>query len=227
MEFYDVLERRRTVRDFSHKEVSDALLKKVLAAAFCAPTNDHLHQLEFIVIRDKNRIAEMIAPVAGNTEAIQQTYIAAEGHAMDELAMFEDALPKQQRMLMQSGCLVLPFFRQRGCPLCEPGEQSGLNYFASAWAAMENIFLAAAAEGLGCALRISIAGESAHAKSSSARRKTTSWRASSPSAGPMRPSARRSGGKKFPRKTASTRTDGKKKHLPFREGVFACFIPAG
>ena len=142
--------RRRTVRDFSHKEVSDALLKKVLAAAFCAPTNDHLHQLEFIVIRDKNRIAEMIAPVAGNTEAIQQTYIAAEGHAMDEdeLAMFEDALPKQQRMLMQSGCLVLPFFRQRGCPLCEPGEQSGLNYFASAWAAMENIFLAAAAEGL-------------------------------------------------------------------------------
>lgn len=50
---YDVLERRRTVRDFSHKEVSDALLKKVLAAAFCAPTNDHLHQLEFIVIRDK------------------------------------------------------------------------------------------------------------------------------------------------------------------------------
>lgn len=82
----------------------------------------------------------MIAPVAGNTEAIQQTYIAAEGHAMDELAMFEDALPKQQRMLMQSGCLVLPFFRQRGCPLCEPGEQSGLNYFASAWAAMENIF---------------------------------------------------------------------------------------
>lgn len=118
MEFYDVLERRRTVRDFSHKEVSDALLKKVLAAAFCAPTNDHLHQLEFIVIRDKNRIAEMIAPVAGNTEAIQQTYIAAEGHAMDadELAMFEDALPKQQRMLMQSGCLVLPFFRQRGCP---------------------------------------------------------------------------------------------------------------
>lgn len=166
MEFYDVLERRRTVRDFSHKEVSDALLKKVLAAAFRAPTNDHLHQLEFIVIRDKNRIAEMIAPVAGNTEAIQQTYIAAEGHAMDEdeLAMFEDALPKQQRMLMQSGCLVLPFFRQRGCPFCEPGEQSGLNYFASAWAAMENIFLAAAAEGLGCALRIPIAGESAHVK---------------------------------------------------------------
>ena len=156
MEFYDVLERRRTVRDFS---------QKVLAAAFRAPTNDHLHQLEFIVIRDKNRIAEMIAPVAGNTEAIQQTYIAAEGHAMDEdeLAMFED-VPKQQRMLMQSGCLVLPFFRQRGCPLCEPGEQSGLNYFASAWAAMENIFLAAAAEGLGCALRIPIAGESAHVK---------------------------------------------------------------
>ena len=32
----------------------------------------------------------------------------------DERAMFVDALPKQRRMLVQSGCLVLPFFRQRG-----------------------------------------------------------------------------------------------------------------
>jgi len=38
----------------------------------------------------------------------------------DERAMFVDALPKQRRMLVQSGCLVLPFFRQRGAGLCVP-----------------------------------------------------------------------------------------------------------
>ena len=82
----------------------------------------------------------------------------------DEHAMFTDALPKQQRMLMQSGCLVLPFFRQKDYPLCKPADQSSLNYFASAWAAVENILLAATAEGLACAFRIPIGNEPEHVK---------------------------------------------------------------
>ncbi len=82
----------------------------------------------------------------------------------DERVMFVDALPKQRRMLVQSGCLVLPFFRQRDCPLCRPADQSSLNYFASAWAALENILLAATAEGLACAFRIPIGDESEHVK---------------------------------------------------------------
>ena len=38
MEFYEVLEKRRTYRDFSDREVSDELLKRVIGAAFKAPT---------------------------------------------------------------------------------------------------------------------------------------------------------------------------------------------
>ena len=48
MDFYQVLEKRRTIRDFSNKEVTDEVLVKVLSAAFKAPTNDHLRQFEFI-----------------------------------------------------------------------------------------------------------------------------------------------------------------------------------
>ena len=51
MEFYEVLERRRTIRDFSDKIVTDEVLEKILSAAFKAPTNDHLRQFEFIVVR--------------------------------------------------------------------------------------------------------------------------------------------------------------------------------
>lgn len=129
MDVYEVFEKRRTIRDFSDREVDDGVLKR-------------------------------------NTKAIQQTGLEAGRAAMDadELDMFVDALPKQQRMLMQSGCLILPFFRQIGCPLCQPADQSSLNYFASAWAAMENIFLAAAAEGLACAFRIPIGDERARVK---------------------------------------------------------------
>ena len=166
MEFYDVLEKRRTIRDFSPREVPDEVLNRILAAAFKAPTNDHLRQFEFVVVRRQELIARLVAPVAQNTEDIQQTYIQAATEWMDkdEHAMFVDALPKQQRMLMQSGCLVLPFFRQKDCPLCQPVDQSSLNYFASAWAAVENILLAATAEGLACAFRIPIGNEPEHVK---------------------------------------------------------------
>ena len=166
MEFYEVLEKRRTIRDFSGREVSDELLRKVLDAAFKAPTNDHLRQFEFVVVRGRENIARLVAPVAANTSAIQDPYIAKEKGSMDkdEYTMFVDALPKQQRMLVESGCVVLPFFRQKDCPLCQPASQSSLNYFASAWAAVENILLAATAEGLACAFRIPIADEAEHVK---------------------------------------------------------------
>lgn len=166
MDFYEVLEKRRTIRDFSDKEVTDEVLEKVLSAAFKAPTNDHLRQFEFIVVRGQENIARLISPVAENTKNIQQTGLEAAAGVMDKdgYAMFVDALPKQQRMLMQSNCLVLPFFRQKDCSLCHPTDQSSLNYFASAWAAVENILLAATAEGLACAFRIPISNEPEYVK---------------------------------------------------------------
>ena len=60
---------------------------------------------------------------------------------------------------MQSNCLVLPFFRQKDCPLCHPADQSSLNYFASAWCALENMLLAATAEGLGTVFHIPVSDE--------------------------------------------------------------------
>ena len=166
MDFYQVLEKRRTIRDFSDKEVTDEVLEKVLSAAFKAPTNDHLRQFEFIVVRGQENIARLISPVAENTKNIQQAGLEAAAGVMDKdgYAMFVDALPKQHRMLMQSNCLVLPFFRQKECSLCHPTDQSSLNYFASAWAAVENILLAATAEGLACAFRIPISNEPEYVK---------------------------------------------------------------
>jgi nitroreductase len=166
MDFYQVLEKRRTIRDFSDKKVTDEVLEKVLLAAFKAPTNDHLRQFEFIVVRGQENIARLISPVAENTRNIQQAGLDAAADMMDkdEHAMFVDALPKQQRMLIQSNCLVLPFFRQKDFPLCQPADQSSLNYFASAWAAVENILLAATAEGLACAFRIPIGNEPEYVK---------------------------------------------------------------
>ena len=72
MDFYQVLEKRRTIRDFSDKKVTDEVLEKVLLAAFKAPTNDHLRQFEFIVVRGLENIARLISPVAENTRNINR-----------------------------------------------------------------------------------------------------------------------------------------------------------
>ena len=144
MEFYEVLEKRRTYRDFSDREVSDEILKRVIGAAFKAPTNDHLRQFEFIVVRGRENIAKVIAPLAKNMAAFKEL-VAEVDESGDKL--------------MESGLLIIPFFRQLTCPLLKPTEQSSLNYFASAWCAVENMLLAATAEGLGAVFHIPVADE--------------------------------------------------------------------
>lgn len=64
MEFNEVLEKRRTYRDYTNREVSDEIVKQVISAAFKAPTNDHLRQLEFVVVRGRKNIAKVIDPLA-------------------------------------------------------------------------------------------------------------------------------------------------------------------
>ena len=160
MEFYEVLEKRRTYRDFSDREVSGEILKRVIGAAFKAPTNDHLRQFEFVVVRGKENIAKTVAPLAKNMAAFKKLVAEVdESGDKDKMAMFADALPKQQKMLMESGLLILPFFRQLTCPLLKPTEQSSLNYFASAWCALENMLLAATSDGLGTVFHIPVSDE--------------------------------------------------------------------
>lgn len=160
MELYEVLEKRRTYRDVSNREVSDGILNRIISAAFKAPTNDHLRQLEFVVVRGRENIANVIAPLAKNMEAFRKLVAEVdESDDKDKMAMFADALPKQQKMLMGSGLLIIPFFRQQTCPLLKPAEQSSLNYFASAWCALENMLLAATDKGLGAVFHIPVSDE--------------------------------------------------------------------
>ena len=160
MELYEALEKRRTYRDFTDQEVSDEILNRVISAAFKAPTNEHLRQLEFVVVHGKEHIAKVIAPLAKNMVAFKELVSEVdESGDRDKMEMFVDALPKQQKMLMESGLLIIPFFRQLTWPLLKPIEQSSLNYFASAWCALENMLLAATAEGLGATFHIPVADE--------------------------------------------------------------------
>lgn len=95
MDLYDVLRKRRTYRDFSDREVSDEILRRVIGAAFKAPTNDHLRQLEFVVVRGRENIAKTVAPLAKNMASFSElVFEVDESGDKDKMAMFADALPK-------------------------------------------------------------------------------------------------------------------------------------
>ena len=156
MEFYDVVNARRTIRDFTETPVGIDVVKRILSAGLKAPTNDHMRNWEFVVVTDKQKIASIINLIPKkDTEDIMQSW-----RFPDECQqkMYNDAVPKQYEMLYKSSCLVLPFFKQ-GSPLLKPKTLSSLNAFASIWCCIENILLASTSEGLGAAIRIPLGNE--------------------------------------------------------------------
>lgn len=161
MEFYEAVKQRRTVRDFEEKEVPGDVLKRILEAGLQAPSGDHLREIEYVVIRGRTHIASVLGEVSKGASA-QLESVKASSMKGAQREMYLDAVPKQFRMLSGSGCLVLPFYRQSG-DLLHPKTQSSLNAFASVWCTVENILLAAAAEGLACSLRVPIGDEQKYA----------------------------------------------------------------
>lgn len=75
--------------------------------------------------------------------------------------MYDVAMPRQYDMLCGSKCIIFPFFKQTSS-LYKPETVSTLNAFASIWCCIENIFLAATAEGLACYMRIPTGNEPGH-----------------------------------------------------------------
>lgn len=159
MEFYHVVNSRRTIRDFIETPVEIDVVKRILEAGLKAPTNDHMRNWEFVVVRDKQRIASILNIIPQKrTEDITKTRRFSDDCQQQ---MYVDAVPKQYKMLSQSGCLILPFFKQ-STPLLEPEALESLNYFASIWCCIENILLAATSEGLGASIRIPTGDEPKH-----------------------------------------------------------------
>ena len=148
MDFYEVVERRRTEREFQSKPVEEEKLLRVLAAGLKAPSHNHLREWEFILIKDfehRKRIVDL--GVMARDYAEKEVEEATRTMTDWEKEAYLKALPVQKRMLMSSPELLVVGFKMRK-PLRECNTLYDLNCFASVWACVENVLLAMAAEGL-------------------------------------------------------------------------------
>ena len=72
--------------------------------------------------------------------------------------MFKIAYPCQRTMIEEAACVILPYFKQK-YPLSEDKNGYGLMDYGAAWALVENMRLAATAEGLGAVVHIPVKKE--------------------------------------------------------------------
>lgn len=160
MDFYEAIDERRTIRDFDNFSMPDETIKRILSAGLKAPTNDHMRDWHYIVIRNKGIAAELLKLVPKGISDEDMNRLIADWNLSDALQQecYRNAVPKQYRMLMDASIIVIPLLKQK-TDILHPENLSHLNGFASIWCSIENIFLAATAEGYACTLRIPLGDE--------------------------------------------------------------------
>ena len=148
MEFYQVIEKRRTTRQFSDKPVEKEKIIRIIEAGIKAPTFDHMRNWNFIVISDE------IAKKNAISSFIDERPCSIKEPKSPFQEMVKIAFPKQRTMFEQSKVIILPIFKQHKGIKSE--ESFGRRYMdvAEIWCVIENIFLAVANEGLANTMRI-------------------------------------------------------------------------
>jgi nitroreductase len=159
MELYEAINRRRTVREFLDKEVDPAAIRRILEAGNKAPTWNHNRNWSYIVLRT----AEEKEYAFGYAKKVADKFDADKylnGYRPYPITltqkMYGYAMPRQYTMLAGAPYVIIPVFKGANAKV---EFLSKFNPLATMWCALENIFLAATAEGLSCSMRIPMEDE--------------------------------------------------------------------
>lgn len=154
MELYEAMNRRKTTREFLDTEVDFEVIKRILEAGNKAPTWDHNRNWQFIILRtdeEKEYAFSEAKAIADKFDAHRYLNMPRPYQITLGQKMYGYAMPKQYTMLKEAPYVIIPLFKSKELN----GEYvSKLNPFATIWCVIENIFLAATAEGLSCSMRI-------------------------------------------------------------------------
>lgn len=150
MEFNEVINKRRTSREWTDREVDFNIVKRIIEAGMKAPSWDHYRTWQFIVLRtreEKERAFQYAKTIADKFDLSRY-----DGKKMNyAMEMYAYAMPRQYTMLVEAPYVIVPLFK---CKKLNIEWVSKLNPLSTAWCVAENIMLAAVNEGLGYSLRI-------------------------------------------------------------------------
>ena len=56
---HEIFKKRRSIREYSNKEVSEKQIHNILCSAMVAPSGNHVNPWEFIVVKDKEKLFQL------------------------------------------------------------------------------------------------------------------------------------------------------------------------
>ncbi len=158
MELYEAIYSRRIIRYFKDKIIPEDVIERIINAGLQAPTHDHLRNWEFVVLQDKQDKEKALQFIKKGVEPQLEILKQILVDGTPQQKMYAVAMPRQYTMLYNASHIILPFFKSNN-GVMNPTSVSSLNPLSSIWCVIENIFLAAAAEHLGCSMRIPVGEE--------------------------------------------------------------------
>ncbi|MGC6174619.1 nitroreductase family protein [Lacrimispora sp. 38-1] len=143
MEFKQVIDKRRTIREFSNEIVPNGIIIESLEAGLKAPSYNHLKQWDFIMVRD-SKIRLALTQTEEMVEELSSDLLQAfENHDSLAKAMYLDAIPKQKRMILTAPELLVVVYKPKTL-VKDSNRIYDLNCLASVWCCIENILLSLA-----------------------------------------------------------------------------------
>lgn len=144
MEFKEVIEKRRTIRDFQNRKISKDILDYAIENGFKAPTYNHLRDWDFIIINSLESKLKLIESEnldkSINLKSLEDSF-KNEDTIMKE--MYLDAIPKQKKMILEAPTVVIVVFKPK-TKVEEAKKIYDLNCLASVWTCIENFLLSLA-----------------------------------------------------------------------------------
>ena len=150
MNVYEAIAARRTIREFSNRPIPQEILQRALMAGLQAPSHNHLREWHFVsVVRHEQRQALAGFFFTERTETeLRDVLDGWEMTDESQYAMYLEAIPLQASMVLGASVLLIPCFREPSELLGAKQSLHELNAFASIWAVIENMLIAAASEGI-------------------------------------------------------------------------------
>lgn len=151
MEFYEVVHKRQSIRQFTDQPIGQDALERILTAGLKAPSSNHQRQWELVTLTDK-------AIIQGLSQIIKPYPCRITEPKTPQQEMFKIAYPRQRTMVEEAACVILPYFKCK-YDLKSSTNDYGLMDLGAAWCVVENLLLAATAEGLGSVVHIPVKKE--------------------------------------------------------------------
>lgn len=110
MEFYEVIDRRKTSREWTDREVDFQAIKRILTAGMKAPSWDHYRNWQFIVLHTREEKENAYAYAKHIADQFDLSRYDGKKLNLAQ-KMYAYAMPRQFTMLVDCPYVIVPLFR--------------------------------------------------------------------------------------------------------------------